>query len=78
MSDKTIYCGSGKKMKEDWIKTSLCLSNIPKEHIFDYQGKKYVKLNVNLKSEPDQYGKDVSVSVDTWKPESGTKDDLPF
>lgn len=76
---ETIYTGSGKKMKDNWRKVALCLSKIPKEHIFEYEGKKYVKLNINDKEEKDQFGKDVSVSVDTWKPDAQEdKDDLPF
>ena len=60
-----------------------------KEHVFDYKGSKYLKLNVNLKDQPDQYGKDVSLSVNTYNPEeqketkpvaevSNSSDDLPF
>ena len=60
-----------------------------KEHVFDYKGNKYLKLNVNLKDQPDQYGKDVSLSVNTYNPEeqketkpvaevSNSSDDLPF
>ena len=60
-----------------------------KEHVFDYKGNKYLKLNVNLKDQPDQFGKDVSLSVNTYNPEeqketktvaevSNTSDDLPF
>lgn len=28
-----------------------------------------MKVNINIKDELDQYGNDVSISVDTWKPE---------
>ncbi len=71
MSDeKKIYCGSGKKEK-DWArKISVCLSDIPPEYTFQYNGKTYVKLNVVDKKEPDTYGKDIYVTVDTWKPDS--------
>jgi hypothetical protein len=73
---KTIYCGGGKKQKEEWRKISVCLTDLPKEHIFEYNGKKYIKLNINDKQETDQYGKDVSVSVDTWKPEEVNKQNI--
>ena len=83
-----IYIGNGKKQKVNWRKSSLCLSDIPKEHVFEYNGKKYVKVNISDKDQPDQYGKDVSITVDTWKPEpkqeqsqsSNTAEDmdLPF
>jgi len=67
--EKTIYIGNGQKKGETWLKASICLSNIPKEHTFEYNGKKYMKVNINIKDELDQYGNDVSISVDTWKPE---------
>jgi hypothetical protein len=67
--EKTIYIGNGQKKGETWLNASVCLSNIPKEHTFEYNGKKYMKVNINIKDELDQYGNDVSISVDTWKPE---------
>ncbi len=67
MADK-IYVGSGKKSTYG-VKISVCLTDLPKEHIFEYNNKKYIKLDVNEKREEDQYGKTHSVSVDTWKPE---------
>ena len=82
--EKAIYLGNGKKMNEGWRKSSLCVSDIPKEHIFEYNGKKYIKLNINDKPEPDQYGKDVNITVDTWKPDAPKQedeapvDDLPW
>ena len=83
---KTIYIGNGKKQKDNWLKSSLCLTDIPKEHTFEYNGKTYVKVNINVKDQADQYGKDVSITVDTWKPDAQPiegiskeeKDDLPF
>jgi hypothetical protein len=86
MEQKTIYIGNGKKQKDNWLKSSLCLSDIPKEHTFEYNGKTYVKVNINVNDAPDQYGKDVSITVDTWKPDAQPiegiskeeKDDLPF
>ena len=86
MEQKTIYIGNGKKQKDNWLKSSLCISDIPQEHTFEYNGKKYVKVNINVKDQPDQYGKDVSITVDTWKPDNQPiegiskeeTNDLPF
>jgi hypothetical protein len=86
MEQKTIYIGNGKKQKDNWLKSSLCISDIPKQHTFEYNGKTYVKVNINLKDEVDQYGKDVSITVDTWKPDAQPiegiskeeTNDLPF
>ncbi len=85
---KTIYCGGGKKMNEGWLTVTVHIDKA-KEHIFDYKGNKYLKLNINVKDQPDQYGKDVSLSVNTYEPEKENTqqkaaapveeaDDLPF
>jgi len=92
---KTIYAGGGKQVTGQYgtfRAVTINLSDLPSEHIFEYNGKKYIKLNVSDKQEPDNYGKDVSVSVNTWKPEKektessdsegdflkSVSDDLPF
>jgi len=68
MSEK-IYVGNGKQVKDyDMINVSLCLSDIPKEHINEFQGKKYIKLTVAKRREPDNYGRTHAVSVDVYKP----------
>ncbi len=71
-TQQTIYCGSGKAKDGkfgEFFSISICLSDLPKEHISEAKnGKKYINLNINRKKEPDQYGKDLSVQVDTWKP----------
>lgn len=55
------------------VQISVCLSEMPKEHVFEYEAKKYIKLNVVKKREADQYGKTHYVEVDTWKPEPKNK-----
>lgn len=74
MSDQKIYVGSGKTQSGkfgEFYKVSICLSDLPSEHITTAKnGKKYINLAVNKKQAPDQYGKDLSVQVDTWKPEA--------
>jgi hypothetical protein len=73
MENKTIYVGSGKTQQGkygEFFKVSICLSDLPNEHITEAKnGKKYINLAINRKKEPDQYGKDLSIQVDTWKPE---------
>lgn len=83
--EKTVYCGGGKKQNETWIKATINIDKI-QDHIQEFNGSKFVKLNINIKDTPDQYGKDVSLSVDTWKPDNepiegipqNQKSDLPF
>ena len=70
MSEQKIYCGSGVTKSDGWQKVSICLTDLPKEFITTAKnGKKYINLNINKKKEADQYGKDLSISVDTYKPE---------
>tara|TARA_R110002073_G_scaffold281138_4_gene445393 strand:+ start:227 stop:484 length:258 start_codon:yes stop_codon:yes gene_type:complete len=82
-----IYVGSGvSKFDGDQVACSLCLTDIPQEHMFEYNGKKYIKLIVQKKREADQYGKTHYVAIDTWKPEPKEEEkkvaeqepDLPF
>jgi hypothetical protein len=85
MAEEKIYVGSGiSKFDGNMVSVSLCLSDVPKEHMFEYNGKKYVKLNVSAKKDgADEYGKTHYVSVDTFKPETKKEPakqqaDLPF
>ena len=67
-----IYAGSGKTVSGqygEFFKVTVCLSDLPKEHIFEYNGKKYVNLTVQKKREVDQWGKTHGVSINTWKPD---------
>jgi len=76
-----IYVGSGKsKFDGDQVAVSVCLSDLPKEFIFEYNDKKYVKLIVQKKREVDQYGKTHYVAIDTFKQEqkAEAKDDDLF
>ena len=74
MSEK-IYCGSGKeKFSGNLVEISVCLSDLPKDRIFEYNGKKYIKLKVVKRRETDQFGKTHYIEVDMFEPEkSATK-----
>ena len=75
---KKIYCGSGKKRNDTWLQITINPDKI-KDYIQEYNGSKFIKLNVNLLGEPDKYGKDVQVSVDTYEPKKSnfTHDNTP-
>jgi len=65
-----IYCGTGKeKFGGNLVEVSLCLTDLPKDKIFEYNGKKYIKLKVVKKKEVDQYGKSHYVEVDMFEPQ---------
>tara|TARA_B100000902_G_C27287499_1_gene905236 strand:+ start:1571 stop:1846 length:276 start_codon:yes stop_codon:yes gene_type:complete len=83
--DNKIYVGGGtEKFDGNLVSVSVCLSDLPSEHIqTGKNGKKYINLNVQKKKEIDQFGKTHYVAVDTWKPEAkkevvNSNDDLPF
>tara|TARA_Y100001972_G_scaffold26290_1_gene32119 strand:- start:641 stop:910 length:270 start_codon:yes stop_codon:yes gene_type:complete len=84
----TIYCGGGNKKNENWLTVTVHIDKA-KEHIFEYKGNRYLKLNVNVKDQADQFGKDVSLSVNTYEikkvkdilglnESDNEADDLPF
>ena len=87
MAEEKIYVGNGvSKFDGDMVSCSLCLTDLPQEHMFEYKGKKYGKLNVcSKKAGADEYGKTHYVTVDTYKPDQPKKEevkkeeaDLPF
>ena len=86
MADEKIYVGNGtSKFDGNMISCSICLSDLPQEHMFEYNGKKYIKINVSAKRDgADEYGKTHYLAVDTFKPEAkketapAVEEDLPF
>lgn len=66
---KKIYAGSGKKKSDTWFSISINMDKI-QDYIQEYNGTKFVKLNVNVNAKPDQYGKDCQVTVDTYTPQN--------
>ena len=70
MEDKKIYVGSGRKVNPYVRGISVCLDDIQQYATrSEKNGKFYVKLNVVDLKQANQWGKDVSVEVDTWKPD---------
>tara|TARA_R100001126_G_scaffold76922_1_gene45720 strand:+ start:625 stop:891 length:267 start_codon:yes stop_codon:yes gene_type:complete len=88
MSNKTtnrIYVGNGvEKFDGDMVEFSLNLTKLGKEatdHMFEYNGEKFIKLKVAKMKETNDYGKTHYVEVNTFKPEAkkeAVADDLPF
>jgi hypothetical protein len=72
--DKKIYAGSGRKVNPYIRGISVCLDDIQQYAVrSEKNGKFYVKLNVVDLKQSNQWGKDVSVEIDTWKPDSTRK-----
>ena len=84
METKKIYCGSGKKRSENWITATINLAKF-KDHVQEYEGHKFLKLNINILDEADKFGKDVQITINQYKPEVKeakqevkSDNDLPF
>ena len=65
---KTVYCGSGRKHSETWIKATINVDKI-QEFIEEFKGTRFVRLSINVKDAPDQFGKDVSLTIDQFEPD---------
>jgi hypothetical protein len=64
----TVYCGSGKLQSQSWIKATINVDKI-QDFIEEFKGTRFVRLNINVKDAPDQFGKDVSLSIDQFVPD---------
>lgn len=88
MEKETIYCGNGKEVTfndgNSIVNFSVALDKI-REHIYDFDGKKYVNLTLCKNKEGvNEYGKSHYVKINDFKPEpqaekkETAKSDLPF
>tara|TARA_R110000764_G_scaffold19298_1_gene50871 strand:- start:2017 stop:2301 length:285 start_codon:yes stop_codon:yes gene_type:complete len=69
MAETKLYVGKGvEKFGGNLVEISVCLSDIPQEHRFEYKGKWYAKLKVSKMRQTDEYGKTHSVAINTYKP----------
>jgi hypothetical protein len=66
MQKEKIKLGNGKKRNETWITASICVSDA-KEHSYSFNGKEYVNININIFKEPNQYDKDVAITLNDYK-----------
>lgn len=74
---KKIRLGSGKKRNPTWLTASICLSEAHK-HAYHFEGKDYVSININIADAPNDYGKDVSITLNDYKKANNETTDLPF
>jgi hypothetical protein len=63
-----VKLGNGKKRSASWITAAICISDA-EAHAYTYNGKKYVNLNVNIYDAPNEYGKDVAITLNDYKKE---------
>lgn len=71
-----IRLGNGKKKNPNWLKASICIDDAL-AHAFEYNGKKYIKVDINVYDQPNKYGKDVAITLDTYKPEQNQQSNVP-
>lgn len=74
--NQKIRLGNGKKKNPTWLKASICIDDAL-QHAFEYNGKKYIKVDINVFDQPNKYGKDVSITLDTYKPEQNQQSNVP-
>jgi hypothetical protein len=63
-----IRLGNGKKRSGSWLTAAICLSDA-EAHAYTYNGKKYVNVNINIYDQPNDYGKDVAITLNDYKKE---------
>jgi PhoPQ-activated pathogenicity-related protein len=67
MNDKPkVRLGNGKKKSASWLTAAICISDA-ETHAYTYNGKKYVNVNVNIYDQPNEYGKDVAITLNDYK-----------
>jgi hypothetical protein len=82
-----IRLGSGKKRSATWMTASICSSDA-KVHEYTYNGKQYFNININIYDTPNQYGKDVAITLNDYEKDGAVPkanafdtapvDNLPF
>jgi hypothetical protein len=87
-----IRLGSGKKINDTFFGSSFCITDAL-ANAYEYNGKQYCNINIAVFPEHDQYGKNVKITLNDFKPNKNndikiilpenktiinTKDDLPF
>lgn len=80
MSDnKKIYLAKGKVQSPNWMKMSISEKSLKMmmENLSEYSGSRFAKVNINILDQPDKYGKDVEMTLDTWKPDGSQPTAVP-
>lgn len=63
-----VKLGNGKKRNPSWMTSSFCITDA-ESHAYEYNGKKYVNVNINIYDAPNEYGKDVAITLNDYKKE---------
>lgn len=65
--NEPIYVGNGKQVHSNICNVSICLDDAA-QHAIEYNGKKYLNVQVIQKKEVDQYGKTHFVKINDYNP----------
>lgn len=77
MDNKTVYLGNAQKKNENWFKGYLKINELKKAiEVQERYGSNFLNININIRDQVDQYGNQMSISLDTWKPD--IKNNNPF
>lgn len=85
--NQKTFVGSGKATSDYHTNITIELTNPAiAENVFEYNGKKYIKLTIGKKREEDKHGKTHYVAINDYKPkeeteqpiEAKSENDLPF
>lgn len=70
MADKKIFIGSVKVKNEKWIQLTIPEKalQILMDNLQEYNGNRFAKINLSILDEPNKYGKNVELTLDTWTP----------
>ena len=64
-----LYVGSGRTISENFTVLSVDITKCEEQDLFsEFNGRKYLRIKVNKRKQPDNYGKDLSVSYDKYIP----------
>ncbi len=62
----------GKTRHEKWMQITISEKTLHSllydEELDEYEGHRYVKLNINIQDKPDNFGKNITVTRDRYKP----------
>jgi hypothetical protein len=67
-SKPKVKLGNGKKRSGSWSTATICFTDA-EAHCYTYNGKKYFNININTYDTPNEYGKDVAITLNDYKKE---------
>ena len=70
MSDnKKVFVGGGWIQHPQWLKCSISEKGLHEllNNLEGQDGRRYAKININLLAQKNDHGRDVEITLDTWK-----------